>query len=113
MTRMDTTESCFYDAGSRQFTGKERDAESGLDYFGARYMRSAQGRWTSPDLVNVTNDRLLGPSSTLNKYVYGGNNPLKFTDPDGRDITVSTRADILVDTSCLRRLISRQTTSPS
>jgi RHS repeat-associated protein len=72
----------------QKFTGKERDAESGLDYFGARYMSSAQGRWTSPDLVNVTNDRLLGPSSTLNKYVYGGNNPLKFTDPDGRDITV-------------------------
>ena len=29
------------------FTGKERDSESGLDYFGARYMSSAQGRWTS------------------------------------------------------------------
>ena len=36
-----------------RFTGKERDAETGLDYFGARYMSSAQGRWTSPDLVNL------------------------------------------------------------
>jgi hypothetical protein len=51
-------------------------------------MSSAQGRWTSPDLVNVTSDRLLSPSSTLNKYVYGGNNPLKYVDPDGKDITV-------------------------
>lgn len=33
----------------RQFTGKERDSESGLDYFGARYYGSALGRFTSPD----------------------------------------------------------------
>ena len=32
-----------------KFTGKERDAESGLDYFGARYFGSALGRFTSPD----------------------------------------------------------------
>jgi RHS repeat-associated protein len=30
-------------------TGKERDAETGLDYFGFRYYSGAQGRWTSPD----------------------------------------------------------------
>jgi len=30
-------------------TGKERDAESGLDYFGARYFSSNMGRWMSPD----------------------------------------------------------------
>jgi RHS repeat-associated protein len=32
-----------------QFTGKERDSESGLDYFGARYYGSALGRFTSTD----------------------------------------------------------------
>jgi len=32
-----------------EFTGKERDAETGLDYFEARYFSGAQGRWTSPD----------------------------------------------------------------
>lgn len=32
-----------------EFTGKERDAETGLDYFGARYFSGAQGRFTSPD----------------------------------------------------------------
>lgn len=32
-----------------EFTGKERDAETGLDYFLARYYSSAQGRFTSPD----------------------------------------------------------------
>lgn len=69
-----------------RFTGKERDQETGLDYFGARYLSPAQGRLTSPDRLNVTEDRLLTPSNTLNKYVYGANNPLRFVDPDGRDV---------------------------
>lgn len=69
-----------------KFTGKERDQETGLDYFGARYLSPAQGRFTSPDRLNVTEDRLLTPSNTLNKYVYGANNPLRFVDPDGRDV---------------------------
>jgi RHS repeat-associated protein len=73
------------------FTGKERDAETGLDYFGARYMSSAQGRWTSPDRINLTRSRLLNPANTLNKYIYGGNNPLKFIDRDGEDITIFYR----------------------
>ena len=37
------------DETSRKFTGKERDSESGLDYFGARYFSAAQGRFTSAD----------------------------------------------------------------
>ncbi len=36
-------------AFAHRFTGKERDAESGLDYFGARYLSSSMGRFTSPD----------------------------------------------------------------
>ena len=70
-----------------EFTGKERDAETGLDYFGARYFSGAQGRFTSPDKLNVTDDRLLVPS-TLNKYAYAANNPLRFVDPDGRDVVL-------------------------
>src|SRR5438445_10820524 len=34
---------------TEKFSGKERDAETGLDYFGARYLNSMQGRWMSPD----------------------------------------------------------------
>ncbi|MCZ2149022.1 MAG: RHS repeat-associated core domain-containing protein, partial [Bryobacterales bacterium] len=75
-----------------KFTGKERDAETGLDYFGARYFAGAQGRWASPDVINLTNARLLNPSNTLNKYVYAANNPLKYVDPDGLDITLYYRA---------------------
>ena len=78
---------------SMMFTGQVRDrltdgAASGLDYFGARYFSGAQGRFTSPDIVNVTNARLASPTNTLNKYTYGANNPLKFIDPDGKDIVV-------------------------
>jgi RHS repeat-associated protein len=40
-----------------RFTGKERDGESGLDFFGARYFSGAQGRWTSPDRMNGTDDK--------------------------------------------------------
>ena len=75
------------DGTTQRFSGKERDSETNLDYFGARYFSGAQGRWTSPDLVNVTDERLRNPSSTLNKYAYAANNPLKYVDPDGRDVT--------------------------
>jgi RHS repeat-associated protein len=33
----------------RRFTGKERDAETGLDWFNSRHFSAAQGRFTSPD----------------------------------------------------------------
>jgi RHS repeat-associated protein len=87
-----TVTGCCYDARYRlpsgyKFTGKERDSESGLDNFGKRYYASTMGRWMSPDLVNVTEDRVVNPANTLNKYVYGGNNPLKYIDLDGKDIT--------------------------
>jgi RHS repeat-associated protein len=79
------------DIEAQKFTGKERDAETGLDCFGARYYSGAQGRWTSPDRINLTSKRLLNPSNTLNKYVYAANNPLKYVDSDGEDITLFYR----------------------
>lgn len=65
-----------------QFTGKERDSETGLDYFGARYMASAQGRFTSPDQPFADQHR--EDPQSWNMYGYVRNNPLKNTDPDGR-----------------------------
>jgi hypothetical protein len=50
------------------------------------------GRWMSPDPINLTAKRLINPANTLNKYVYGANNPLLYVDPSGRDITVFYRA---------------------
>jgi len=76
------------DATEHHFTGKERDTESGNDYFGARYYASSMGRWMSPDPINLTNARAMNPANTLNKYAYGANNPLKYIDKDGKDITI-------------------------
>src|SRR5439155_24322128 len=64
-----------------KFTGKERDTESGLDYFGARNYSSALGRWMSPDPVILSKD--LSDPQTLNKYSYVFNRPLTLIDPDG------------------------------
>jgi RHS repeat-associated protein len=69
-----------------QFTGKERDSESGLDNFGARYDSSAMGRFMSPDWsaapMGVPYADFANPQS-LNLYGYVKNNPLNLTDPDG------------------------------
>lgn len=85
-------------SGVRQkFTSKERDVETGLDYFLARYYSSTQGRFTSPDeftggpdeLKTFSDDAsdnptfysdLLNPQS-LNKYQFGYNNPIRYLDP--------------------------------
>lgn len=85
------------------FTGKERDAVTGLDYFGARYYSGAQGRFTSPDefqggIVDPFTGQQVGQPGplpyaditdpqTLNKYAYVLNNPLRYTDPDGHCIS--------------------------
>src|SRR5271157_2683964 len=67
-----------------KFTGKERDAESGLDNFGARYDASSLGRFMTPDPVFISADRVFDPQS-LNLYAYVRNNPLSLVDPTGLD----------------------------
>ena len=74
------------DATEHHFTGKERDTESGNDYFGARYYSSSMGRFMSPDwsakAEPVPYAKLDDPQS-LNLYAYVGNNPLTQVDADG------------------------------
>jgi RHS repeat-associated protein len=69
------------DAINQKFTGKERDAESGLDYFGARYYGGGLGRFTSPDPSNLSVDFWL--PQTWNRYAYALNNPLSIVDRNG------------------------------
>jgi RHS repeat-associated protein len=73
-------------ATTHKFTGKERDPESTLDNFGARYLGSSLGRFMSPDwsssIVPVPYASPNDPQS-LNLYSYVENNPLSHTDPTG------------------------------
>ena len=69
------------DATEHHFTGKERDSESGNDYFGARYYASSMGRWMSPDLS--PRSIVLQDPQSWNRYVYVLNKPLIAFDPDG------------------------------
>jgi RHS repeat-associated protein len=94
-----------YDAADttrQRFTSKERDTESGLDYFLARYYSSAQGRFLSPDEFAGGPDEfwVLGSGDSekqalsyasvanpqsLNKFQYCFDSPLRYVDPDGHD----------------------------
>jgi len=58
-----------------RFSGKERDEESGLAYFGARYYAPWLGRWTSCDPA--------GPVDGLSLYQFVSGRPLVLTDPLG------------------------------
>ncbi|MBI3662046.1 MAG: HNH endonuclease [Acidobacteria bacterium] len=89
------------DPNPYKFTGKERDAESGLDFFVARYYSSAYGRFLSPDEFTGGPEDAFSSSDplppgplpyaditnlqSLNKYAYTFNNPVRYTDPNGHD----------------------------
>jgi RHS repeat-associated protein len=66
---------------TQRFTGEERDSESGLDYFGARYYGSALGRFTSPDEALL--DQNPSNPQSWNLYSYVRNKPLTSFDPSG------------------------------
>ncbi len=71
-----------------KFTGKERDSESNLDNFGARYDSSNLGRFMSPDAFYK--DSHVGDPQSWNEYAYARNNPLRYVDPNGETATVSS-----------------------
>jgi RHS repeat-associated protein len=92
-----------------RFTGKELDAETGLYYYGARYLDPKTGRWLSADPAlgeyvpeapvngeaRRRNGNLPGMGGVYNHvnlhvYHYAGNNPVKYVDPDGKKISWDT-----------------------
>src|SRR6266566_3994160 len=82
-----------------KFTGKERDSESGLDNFGARYYSSSMGRWATPDWAAkpmAVPYAIFGNPQSLNLYSYVGNNPLLHFDPDGHCWPVSACAQAVM-----------------
>jgi RHS repeat-associated protein len=74
-------------AQNYKFTGKERDTESGLDNFGARYNASSMGRFMTPDPLYIEAHRLADPQR-LNLYAYARNNPVTLSDLTGLDVTL-------------------------
>jgi RHS repeat-associated protein len=69
-----------------RYSGKERDDETGLYYYGARYYAPWLGRWMSCDPI--------GPIDTLNLFVGFKNSPIKFSDPDGRQTSEQSIDDV-------------------
>ena len=65
---------------TENFTGKERDDETGLNYFGARYLDPMLGMWISVDPAR----------QFASPYLYAGNgyNPVNVVDPDGNEVVM-------------------------
>jgi RHS repeat-associated protein len=74
------------DSVRQKFTLKERDSETVLDYFLARYYSSNQGRFTSVDPHNAGCN--LDRPERWNGYAYAANNPFRYIDPNGMDVQV-------------------------
>jgi RHS repeat-associated protein len=71
-----------------KFTGKERDSETGLDYFGARYYSNPLGRFLTPDWGTYPSPipySNLEDTQSLNRYSYVRNSPLSNFDEDGHE----------------------------
>lgn len=66
-----------------KFIDKERDEESGYDYFGERYFYSTFSHWLSVDPMSDT-------YPNISPYAYCGWNPIKYIDPDGNKIVVGS-----------------------
>jgi len=67
------------------FHGKEQDATTGLQYFGARWYDPETGRFLGVDPLDFQDGNL----HSFNRYAYGNNNPLRYVDPDGNNATTA------------------------
>jgi RHS repeat-associated protein len=86
-----------------KFSGKERDSETGLDYFGARYYSNGLGRFITPDWAAKPVDvpyAVLGDPQSLNLYSYVRNIPTVNVDTDGHEVKVA--ADLKASIDLLR-----------
>jgi len=106
-TNLSRRQRLVYGGNRRKYTGKEQDTETGLYYFGARYLDGKTGRWLSGDPAigdyvpsapvndeaRKRNGSLPGQGGVFNYvnlhvYHYAGNNPVKYVDPDGEETVI-------------------------
>ena len=71
------------DVAAHKYTGMERDTETGIDFFQARYMSPPEGRFTSPDNPFLSSNP--ADPQSWNLYSYAANDPMLFVDPTGED----------------------------
>src|SRR5206468_2255937 len=88
---------------SYKFTQKERDRESGLHYFEARYLAGAMSRFLSADPKYAHIEAPANDPQALNLYAYVRNNPLQYTDPTGLDQRAEIENAVAVDATQARR----------
>ncbi len=94
------------DTNHYKFTGKERDAESGLDDFGARYYASSVGRFMSPDWADRASAvpyAIFTAPQSLNLYSYVSDDPLARTDPDGHECSAHDVGGGLADCAMTKK----------
>ena len=84
-----------------KFTGKERDKETGLDYFGARYYSSDISIWLSVD-------PLASKYPSMSAYMYCAGNPVMLVDPDGMDLVVVGSKKFVRRTNRLLRKLQKK-----
>ncbi|MEN2487943.1 RHS repeat-associated core domain-containing protein [Flavobacterium sp. B11] len=73
------------------FNGKELDRETNLSYYGARYLDMKTSLW-------LTTDPKMEKYPHESSYIYCGNNPIAFVDPDGMDRIYSASGRLIRDT---------------
>jgi len=83
------------EAPNSQFSGKEREERTSLDYFGARYYDHSTYRFNSTDPIVNKSEAILNPQ-LWNLYSYCHNNPITYFDPDGRE-EIGTIVDVMTD----------------
>jgi RHS repeat-associated protein len=81
------------------YTGHVMDAQTGMNYMQQRYYDPAIGRFLSVDPVTATS-----AGGNFNRYWYGNDNPYKFVDPDGREVTVVIDRDTYTKNSVTSRI---------
>ncbi len=83
------------DGVRKQFTGYERDGESGMDFAQARSYATGQGRFLSSDPIMISLERI-GDPQMINLFGYVRNSPLRYVDPTGEKFKGTDGKEVII-----------------